>query len=97
VDAKGQEHSAEHPSLEQACAQVAAQHRLTAREGEVLTLLARGRTLAIIARELNIAKGTVRTHIERVYTKLGVHKQQELIDLIESFGKENSNHERTLP
>jgi DNA-binding CsgD family transcriptional regulator/MFS family permease len=95
-DAQTQPHPTGYPSLEQACAQVAAQHRLTAREGEVLTLLARGRTLAIIARELNIAKGTVRTHIERVYAKLGVHKQQELIDLIESFGKETNNHERTL-
>jgi DNA-binding CsgD family transcriptional regulator len=81
-------------SLEQSCAQVADRHRLTAREGEVLTLLARGRTLAIIARELSIAKGTVRTHIERVYAKLGVHKQQELIDLVEGFGKDNGNNGR---
>ncbi|MDR2587270.1 MAG: helix-turn-helix transcriptional regulator [Coriobacteriales bacterium] len=88
---------AEHPTLEQTCTQVAAHYRLTAREGEVLALLARGRTLAIIAHKLNIAKGTVRTHIERVYAKLGVHKQQELIDLIEGFGKENNHQERTLP
>jgi DNA-binding CsgD family transcriptional regulator len=77
-------------SLEQTCEWVATDYRLTAREGEVLRLLARGRTLAIIARELNIARGTVRTHIERVYAKLGVHKQQELIDLIEGFGKKSN-------
>jgi DNA-binding CsgD family transcriptional regulator len=78
-------------SIEQVCERVAASHCLTAREGDVLVLLARGRTLAIIARELSIAKGTARTHIERVYAKLGVHKQQELIDLIEDFGKEGAD------
>ncbi|MDR2380430.1 MAG: helix-turn-helix transcriptional regulator [Bifidobacteriaceae bacterium] len=83
------------PSLDHACGQVASQYRLTAREAEVLALLARGRTLVIIARELTIANGTARTHIERVYAKLGVHKQQELIDLIESSSPENNNHERT--
>ena len=36
-------------------------------------------------RDLGIAKGTAQTHIENVYHKLGVHKQQELIDLVESY------------
>lgn len=42
------------------------------------------RTLAIIARDLHIAQGTARTHIENIYRKLDVHKQQELIDLVEN-------------
>jgi DNA-binding CsgD family transcriptional regulator len=65
---------------------VAREYRLTARECEVLALLARGRTLSIIARNLQIANGTARTHIENVYAKLNVHKQQELIDLVETYG-----------
>lgn len=36
-------------------------------------------------RDLGIAKGTAQTHIENIYQKLGVHKQQELIDLVESY------------
>ena len=40
--------------------------------------------LAIIARDLHIAQGTARTHIENIYRKLDVHKQQELIDLVEN-------------
>jgi DNA-binding CsgD family transcriptional regulator len=64
---------------------MAKEYRLTARECEVLALLARGRTLSIIARNLQIANGTARTHIENVYAKLGVHKQQELIDLVEAY------------
>ncbi|MEC4183580.1 helix-turn-helix transcriptional regulator [Adlercreutzia sp. R21] len=73
-----------HP-LEAACMAVAEEYRLTPREGEVLFLLARGRTLAIVVRDLGIAKGTAQTHMENVYHKLGVHKQQELIDLVESY------------
>lgn len=56
---------------------------MTPRESEILVLLAKGRTIAIIARDLQIAKGTARTHTERIYRKLDVHKQQELIDLVE--------------
>jgi DNA-binding CsgD family transcriptional regulator len=72
--------------LEQQCNIIVTDFGLTARETEVLLLLARGRTLAIIARELQIANGTARTHIENIYTKLDVHKQQELIDLVETYG-----------
>ncbi len=69
------------------CAAVARDFELTPREGEVLVLLAYGRTLSIIARDLHIAKGTARTHIENIYRKLDVHKQQELIDLVEAHGE----------
>lgn len=79
----------EKPTLEgrreQSCALVAVEYRLTPREHEVLVLLAYGRTLTIISRDLHIAHGTARTHIENIYRKLDVHKQQELIDLVEDF------------
>lgn len=70
--------------IEQHCAAVARDFGLTPRESEVIVLLAYGRTLAIIARDLHIAQGTARTHIENIYRKLDVHKQQELIDLVEN-------------
>jgi len=72
-------------TFEERCEGVVAQYGLTLREREVLLLLARGRTLSPISRDLQIAKSTARTHIENVYIKLAVHKQQELIDLVESF------------
>lgn len=79
--------------IEQHCAMVAQDFGLTPREGEVIVLLAYGRTLSIIARDLQIAKGTARTHIENIYRKLDVHKQQELIDLVESYTDEaNAQH-----
>jgi DNA-binding NarL/FixJ family response regulator len=45
---------------------------LSARETEVLRLVARGRTNAEIGRELFIAEATVKTHLLRVFNKLDV-------------------------
>lgn len=45
---------------------------LTARETEVLALLARGLANKQIARELSISPKTVSNHVEHVYAKLGV-------------------------
>ncbi len=46
--------------------------RLTPREREILALLSRGFTNRQIGRELGIAEGTVRKHLEHVYARLGV-------------------------
>ena len=43
---------------------------LTSREREVLALIGRGRTNGEIAAELFISEGTVKTHINYVFTKL---------------------------
>jgi DNA-binding CsgD family transcriptional regulator len=45
---------------------------LTPREREVLALVAEGKSNAEIAAELWIATGTVRVHLEHIYTKLDV-------------------------
>ena len=44
---------------------------LTAREVEVLSLIARGMTSAQAASELGIRPRTVNTHIEHIYRKIG--------------------------
>jgi DNA-binding NarL/FixJ family response regulator len=46
--------------------------RPTAREAEVLALVARGLSNAAIGRELFIAEATVKTHLLRAFAKLGV-------------------------
>jgi DNA-binding NarL/FixJ family response regulator len=43
---------------------------LTSREREVLTLIGRGKTNGEIAAELFVSEGTVKTHINHVFTKL---------------------------
>ncbi len=45
---------------------------LTARESEVLALLARGLPNKAIARQLRISPKTVSNHVEHIYAKLGV-------------------------
>ena len=54
---------------------------LTAREREVLNLLARGRSNRDIAEELFITPKTVKNHLSRVYEKLEVHSRAEAIAL----------------
>ncbi|MEE0345593.1 MAG: LuxR C-terminal-related transcriptional regulator [Adlercreutzia sp.] len=51
----------------------------------MLELLARGRTLKVVAERLTISKGTAGTHIANIYRKCDVHAQQDLIDLFEKF------------
>jgi DNA-binding NarL/FixJ family response regulator len=46
--------------------------RLTAREREVLVLIARGFPNKLIARELGVSEKTVKTHVGHVLAKLGV-------------------------
>ena len=45
---------------------------LTARESEVLRLLAEGRTSARIGEELHLSEATVKTHLLKIFEKLGV-------------------------
>ena len=45
---------------------------LSPREREVLTLIAAGRSIPAMAKELFLAPSTVKTHVQRLYEKLGV-------------------------
>ncbi|MCL1846505.1 MAG: LuxR C-terminal-related transcriptional regulator [Coriobacteriia bacterium] len=65
------------------CQDLALHYRLSARELEVLYLLARGRNAEHIAFDLCIAKPTAKTHIQHIYQKTSVNSQQALIDLVE--------------
>ena len=53
---------------------------LTARECEILRLLASGGSNKELARALGISPNTVKTHIARVYEKLEVQKRIEAIE-----------------
>lgn len=75
------------PAIERACEGLVASRGLTAREAQVLGLLARGRNAAYIQESLTISRNTVKSYVARVYGKLGVHSHQELIDLVESVGE----------
>ncbi|MBM6998761.1 hypothetical protein I3I95_01205 [bacterium] len=59
------------------CAAVARHFGLTHREEEVLSLMAEGHSFQQIEAELSIAHPTLRTHVQHVYAKLGVHSGDE--------------------
>ena len=52
---------------------------LTARERDVLELIAQGLKQKQIARDLSITMETARTHIKNAYKKLGVHNKVDAL------------------
>jgi DNA-binding CsgD family transcriptional regulator len=56
---------------------------LTKREIEIADLMAKGRSLPYISESIGVTLGTVQTHARHIYTKLGIHSRQELIDMTE--------------
>ena len=68
--------------LRDACRELAGEHELTEREGEVMYLICVGRSKGYIAENLSISENTVRSHARHLYAKLDVHSKQELLDLV---------------
>jgi DNA-binding CsgD family transcriptional regulator len=59
---------------------------LSAREREVLALLAKGSRVQAIAEQLFISQHTVRNHLKAIYRKMDVSSQSELIERVRSLG-----------
>jgi predicted ATPase/DNA-binding CsgD family transcriptional regulator len=60
--------------------------RLSARERELVTLVARGRTDAQIAEQLYISVATVRSHLDRIRDKTGCRRRADLTRLALTAG-----------
>jgi DNA-binding NarL/FixJ family response regulator len=50
-----------------------------------MELIARGNSVAGIAELLVVSENTVRSHSKHIYAKLGIHKKQELVELLTSL------------
>jgi DNA-binding NarL/FixJ family response regulator len=55
------------------------EHALTARELEVLALIAKGLPQKQVAQKLSISRKTVGTHMSHIFEKLGVHSQGQAV------------------
>ena len=71
------------PRFREKCEHVAGRYGLSARELEVLILMAKGRSASRVAEDLGVTLATINSHVNHIYRKLGVHSRQELIDVIE--------------
>lgn len=85
-------HDVQQPSssfdrLPYTCHLIAVEYDLTRREEEILQLLVRGRTASRIAETLCITTATTRTHLRNIYAKLGVHSQQDILDMYEELAQ----------
>ena len=65
------------------CENLSKSHQLTAREQEVLLLLAQKKTPFEIEKSLVIAQGTLKAHINHIYSKLEIHSRNELYSLLQ--------------
>ncbi|HXH03309.1 MAG TPA: two-component system response regulator NarL [Candidatus Competibacteraceae bacterium] len=66
-----------HALRQEGRATAAPKAELTEREREILALIAEGRSNKLIARELNIAEGTVKVHIKHILKKLDLSSRVE--------------------
>ena len=72
----------EERSFKKKCTALAECHGFTPREQEIFFLLACGYNSDSIANMLVISPSTVKTHTYRIYQKIDVHSQQEIIMML---------------
>lgn len=63
--------------------QLAREAALSKREREVMEMLAKGYTSVYICEEMGVSAGTAKAHTAHIYQKLGIHRKDELLELIE--------------
>lgn len=51
-------------------------------------MLAQGHTSAFISAETNMTKGAVKAHTARIHQKIGVHRKDEMLELLEQYAWE---------
>lgn len=75
----------ENQVFEAKCLAAAELFKLSPRETDILSYLARGRNAAYLQEKLCISPHTVKSHIYSIYRKFDIHSQQKLMDFIEEY------------
>jgi DNA-binding CsgD family transcriptional regulator len=71
------------------------QFGLTRREIEIAELVCRGLTNHDLGEELGIGLGTVKTHLMRIFSKLGIENRASLSARLSRIGSETGRHTRS--
>lgn len=69
---------------ERAMHAVADRYALTEREEQTASLLARGYTAKHVADEMGVAVSTVKGYSKTIYTKMGIHRKDELNEIVKA-------------
>lgn len=72
--------------------QLIERYDLSSREADVLSLVRKGMNARLIAERLGISTNTAKSHLDRLYKKLGVHSREGLIRLCDTFEEHTQNH-----
>ena len=64
---------------------------LTAMEAKLAARLATGLSLDDVSNELQISKETGRTHLKRIFAKMGIGRQSELVVLLSAMARYGNN------
>jgi DNA-binding NarL/FixJ family response regulator len=60
--------------------------RLTTRERRILRLVASGASVRETSQGLKVSEHTIRTHLQNLYAKLGIHSRVQLIRFADRYG-----------
>ena len=69
-------------------AQLANRFDLTPTETDIVLEILKGDGRKAAALRLGMAPGTARVHLQRIFDKMGVHTQAELVRVVTELGKE---------
>ncbi|MEN6418045.1 MAG: helix-turn-helix transcriptional regulator [Clostridiaceae bacterium] len=71
---------------QQTVARIGGDTGLSERESEIAMLLLKGYPYKLIASKLYISESTVKSHVQNIYGKLGIHSRTELIEQFSASG-----------
>lgn len=64
--------------------EIAKEFKLSDRELQIMALLAEGYSRTYIRDSLGVSEGTIKAHVSHIYQKIGIHRKDDLLDLVES-------------
>lgn len=83
--------------FETACSALAKRYSLTPREADVFILIAKGHSRSYIANKLVLSKETVKSYANKMYSKIGVHSREEVIEIVSQRMREIQEENPRIP